>query len=251
MKRDRCIRIHTFTLIELLVVIAIIAILAAMLLPALNKARARSKAIACTANCKQLGTALMSYTIDKSSYLTVSMAPNEPGENNRSGFWSRELAPYLGITGNLGTNGLIKFNDKRLISGVYRCPAFTDEMILAATGTTDSFYGAIGYGWNRQMGQSDVSTQSPNRMKIQKVLHPSRKLMIGDTTDWMESTSVEMRTIYPISPYSPSNPIGNRHSGGVNMVLGDGHTEWFRQNALQAPPAPGLETTWRYLPYSK
>ena len=236
-----------FTLIELLVVIAIIAILAAMLLPALNKARAKSKAIACTANCKQLGTALISYTMDKAGYLTVSLSPDSTA---RSGFWSRELAPYVGITGNLDAVGLVKYSDSRLVSGVFRCPSYTDEMIVAATGTADSIYCAIGYGWNQQMGARD-HTSSPFRMKIQKVRHPSRKVMLGDTTDWFKSTSNALRTIYPESTYSEPYPnpcIGNRHSGGVNMVLGDGHVEWFQQSVLRAAPGPGMDQKWRFMP---
>lgn len=82
-----------FTLIELLVVIAIIAILASMLLPALNKAREMSKSINCVSRIKQCALALNNYALDYDPYVNLNDSRNP--ENGRIERWSHRLK-YLG-----------------------------------------------------------------------------------------------------------------------------------------------------------
>ncbi len=103
----------TFTLIELLVVIAIIAILAAMLLPSLSKARMTAKKIACTANLKQFGTALTSYCGDFDDYY--------PNTGRTYGTWSEGSYEY--ISGRQSANMFLYVLKSYIINGkLAYCP---------------------------------------------------------------------------------------------------------------------------------
>ena len=115
-----------FTLIELLVVIAIIAILAALLLPALSKAKILGQGVACSGNLKQLQICWQMYTDDNTDNLPGNTAMN-PGDIGNRGAWTAD--PLSWAQGNAWTdttptnlqNGVLYRYNRSL--GIYRCPA--------------------------------------------------------------------------------------------------------------------------------
>jgi hypothetical protein len=109
-----------FTLIELLVVIAIIAILAAMLLPALSKAKEKAKQTTCVSNLKQMGIALSLYTGDNNDYFPYTIQNGTQG-NSVNIAWYQLLIPYLpnkSSGAELGTTSDTKTN----VNAVFVCP---------------------------------------------------------------------------------------------------------------------------------
>ena len=114
-----------FTLIELLVVIAIIAILAALLLPALSKAKAKGQAVVCTGNLKQLQICWQLYTEDNADNLPGNTALN-PGDIGNREAWTADSVSWLQgnawtdtTPNNLQRGVLYRYNQSL---GIYRCP---------------------------------------------------------------------------------------------------------------------------------
>lgn len=154
--------VGAFTLIELLVVIAIIAILAAMLLPALAKAKMKAQATSCMNNLKQVGTATMMYIGDNSEKIPYGLVRLDSGHDIT---WDDLLNTYVGgslqlVNGNFGASQdyyqlLIPVAKS---SKTFRCPS--DKLSI-----TTSWVSAPTTQWGRRsysINQHNMSPNAPN-----------------------------------------------------------------------------------------
>jgi prepilin-type N-terminal cleavage/methylation domain-containing protein/prepilin-type processing-associated H-X9-DG protein len=267
--KGSCGRAGGFTLIELLVVIAIIAILAAMLLPALNKAKSRATRIACLSNLRQMGIASLNYANDNRDNfpdMSMSQTPGQQGTSN----WPWDVPDYVAYM--LSQNGT-----KR---GVCYCPSNPDQMkwwdyhqVDTGGGETPtantSDYRVLGYqfcwkgaahGAGGIPATNTTESLHPAAWKFSEVGGQSTLINPGLTERVIIADALISQA--PMMASKAANNFKNVRDGfgdpitsphltgalpdGANRLFADGHALWFgfRSVIVRTAPMSGIVYFW-------
>jgi len=256
---------RAFTLIELLVVIAIIAILAAMILPALAKAKEKTKLISCLSNLRQWGMALRMYIDDNGDRLPrdgMDSSGNYPGANgvNEPTAWFNLLPLYMGEKNlkdyfppavTLPGNPVLRLQYVPFPGGrgkLWHCPsAFMEDSTVLSGLTYNGNDGFFSYDMNIDLKRKDdgVYTSAmtfPDMPKATALRQPVATVFMFDCAFDPVTEVVNGSPSYnSVNPANRQNSFASRHNQGACMNFFDGHSQYYKTNYVKSNPSPAGE----------